>query len=91
MLRTFAIALTASALFASSATAGTAKLDITGKTPQQVSKAVWQAAQATCRTEGVTISLIEAHRACVVSTYRTAMSRSASPKLAALANTLPDS
>lgn len=91
MIRTLAIALTAGALFAGSATAGTAKLNIAGKTPQQVSQAVWQAAQATCRTEGVMISLIQAHRACVVSTYRAVMSRSASPQVAALANKLPGS
>ena len=91
MIRTFAIALTTGALLAGSATAGTTRLNVTDKTPQQVAQAVWTAAQISCRKEGVMITMIQAHRACVVSTYRATMSRSTNPQLAALANTMPDS
>jgi hypothetical protein len=91
MIRTLAFALATSALIAAPAAAGTAKLNIAGKTPEQVAKAVWTAAQTTCRKEALFISVIEAHRVCVVSTYRAAMSRSSNPQLVALANTFPES
>lgn len=91
MNRTIALALTASALIASTATAGTTKLSVAGKTPEQVAQAVWSVAQVSCRKEGVMISMLQAHRACVVATYRAALSRSENPQLAALANTIPSS
>jgi hypothetical protein len=91
MIRTLALALTTSAMIAAPAVAGTATLNVAGKTPDQVAKAVWNAAQVTCRKEAVYVSVIEAHRACVVATYRSTMSRSSNPQLAALANTFPES
>ena len=54
-------------------------------------QAVWAASQVTCRKEGVMITMIQAHRACVAATYRSTMSRSDNPQLAALANALPES
>jgi|JI10StandDraft_1071094.scaffolds.fasta_scaffold1423070_1 hypothetical protein len=91
MIRTITIALTAAALLASPAAAGTTRLNIAGKTPQEVAQAVWAASQVTCRKEGVMITMIQAHRACVAATYRSTMSRSDNPQLAALANALPES
>lgn len=91
MNRTIALALTVSALIASTATAGTTKLSVSGKTPEQVAQAVWSAAQVSCRKEGVMITMLQAHRACVVATYQTSMSRAQNPQLAALANTIPGS
>lgn len=91
MMRTFALALAASALIAAPAAAGTAKVALEGKTPQEVSRAVWAAAQRACLKREVAITMIEAHRACVVATYKTTLANSGKPHLMALADTLPAS
>ncbi|MBL8769959.1 MAG: hypothetical protein JNK30_01140 [Phenylobacterium sp.] len=90
-MRTVALAFAAAALLATPAAAETAKLNVAGKTPEQVAKAVWDVAQKTCRDREVMITMIEAHRACVVSTYRTTLANSGNAQLAALADTLPSS
>lgn len=91
MMRTFALALAASALIAAPAAAGTAKVALDGKTPQEVSRAVWAAAQRACLKREVAITMIEAHRACVVATYKSTLANSGKPNLMALADTLPAS
>lgn len=91
MIRTIAITLSASALLAAPATAGTTTINVAGKSPEQVAKAVWNAAQASCRKEAVFVSMVPAHRICVVNAYRAALARSGSAELAALANVTPKS
>lgn len=91
MMRTLALALAASALIAAPAAAGTAKVTLEGKTPQEVSRAVWAAAQRACLKREVAITMIEAHRACVVATYKSTLANSGKPNLMALADTLPAS
>jgi hypothetical protein len=91
MTRTLALALAASALIAGPAAAETAKVKVSGKTPEQIAEAVWTAAQRTCLKREGMITMIEAHRACVVSTYRNTLASSGQPRLVALADVVPAS
>ncbi|WP_430424628.1 hypothetical protein [Phenylobacterium sp.] len=91
MMRTLALALAASALIAAPAAAGTAKVTLEGKTPQEVSRAVWAAAHRACLKREIAITVMEAHRACVVATYKSTLANSGKPNLMALADTLPAS
>lgn len=83
--RMIALALTASALIAGPAAAETAKVNLAGKTPDQIAQAVWAAAHKACRSQDPAVTIVSAHRACVAKTYRQALASSGVPALAALA------
>lgn len=91
MIRTIALALTAGALIAGPAAAETAKVNIAGKSPEQAAKAIWAAANKACRSQDLSMTVVPAHRACVVKAYRQALASSGNPTLAALATPPRDS
>lgn len=91
MTRTLALALAASALIAGPAAADTTRINVAGKSPEQIAKDVWAAAQRSCLKREGAITMIEAHRACVTATYREALAKSGDSKVAAVASMRPES